>query len=361
MVSSALVLMEEIIRARYNAQRMEHLRGPGQRTATTGTTTAADAARSSATSCCRWCVTFAYVQVAEEEQNLWDEYVHLTCRTPTSTSRCAQATEASARSTPCSAICSRRKGPRRHESAPTPVAPAALPLKGATPAAGKAVPRRSLGALNHNAMKPRLLSLDAPLPLRSVPANTCPATSDWSFELIETYHRTIRATAERYRAGLPTRTSSRSSPPSRLMDAYASRRHAGELPPLVLRQGVHRHREELQARPHGPGLRDRHQQQPLHQLPDGGEHAGDAGPGHRARGLRPQQLLQGQLPVPDVDRCGVDHRLPGLCQELRGLLRRESTASMRSKSLSRFSCHALARTTASTATAAPAARAWRRN
>ena len=89
-------------------------------------------------------------------------------------------------------------------------------------------------------------------------------------------------------------------------------RHAGELPPLELRQGVHRQREELPARPDGPGLRDRHQLRPLHQLPDGGEHDGDAGAGDRPRRLRPQQLLQGQLPVPHVDRCVVDHRLPGL-------------------------------------------------
>ncbi len=98
--------------------------------------------------------------------------------------------------------------------------------------------------------------------------------------------------------------------------------HAGELPPLELRQGVHLDREELQARPHGAGVRDRHQLQPLHQLPDGGEHDGHAGPRDRARRLRPQQLLQGQLPVPHVDRCGVDHRLPRLRAELRGRLRR---------------------------------------
>jgi stage V sporulation protein R len=88
--------------------------------------------------------------------------------------------------------------------------------------------------------------------------------------------------------------------------------------------------------------------QPLHQLPDGGEHDGDAGAGDRARRLRPQQLLQGQLPVPHVDRRGVDHRLPGLRQELRRRARR-STAWTRS----RPSSTAATRwpTTASTATA----------
>ena len=48
----------------------------------------------------------------------------------------------------------------------------------------------------------------------------------------------------------------------------------------------------------------------------------DAGAGDRACRLRPQQLLQGQLPVPHVDRCVVDHRLPGLRQELRRRVRR---------------------------------------
>ena len=41
-----------------------------------------------------------------------------------------------------------------------------------------------------------------------------PAPSDWSFELIERYHEVIRQT-ESATAWTPTRTSSRSSPPSR--------------------------------------------------------------------------------------------------------------------------------------------------
>ena len=56
----------------------------------------------------------------------------------------------------------------------------------------------------------------------------------------------------------------------------------------TLRQGLHRDREELPPRPHGPGLRDRHQLQSLHRLPDGRKHHGDAGAGDRARRLRPQ-------------------------------------------------------------------------
>jgi hypothetical protein len=111
-------------------------------------------------------------------------------------------------------------------------------------------------------------------------------------------------------------------------------RHAGQLPALELRQGIHQHREKLPPWPDGPGLRNRHQLQPLHQLSDGGEHDGHAGAGDRARGLRPQQLLQGQLPLPDVDRRFVDHRLPRLRQELRPAAAKSATEWMPSNSCS---------------------------
>ena len=143
--------------------------------------------------------------------------------------------------------------------------------------------------------------LRGPVPLSKRPEQHLPGPSDWSFELVE---RTTRSSAHgpavRPRhLPEPARGDHRRADDGRLRQ----RGHAGELPPLELRQGVHLHREELPARPHGPGLRDRHQLQSLHRLPDGGEHDGDAGAGDRARGLRPQQFLQGQLPVPHVDRC----------------------------------------------------------
>lgn len=94
------------------------------------------------------------------------------------------------------------------------------------------------------------------------------------------------------------------------------RGHARGLPPLELWQGIHGDGAALPARPHGPGLRDRHQLQSLHQLSDGGEHHRHAGPGDRPCGVRPQQLLQEQLPVRHVDGCGQHHRLPGLCARL---------------------------------------------
>ena len=51
-------------------------------------------------------------------------------------------------------------------------------------------------------MKPRPPALEQPLPLAQRPGQPLPAPSDWSFELIEHYHRVIRATAERF--GLDT-------------------------------------------------------------------------------------------------------------------------------------------------------------
>jgi uncharacterized protein len=76
-VSSALVLMEEIIKARYNPSEW-NIYGAQ---ASDGDNWHHDSGR------CRELLAdkllplvryFAYVQVAEEEQNLWDEYMHLT-------------------------------------------------------------------------------------------------------------------------------------------------------------------------------------------------------------------------------------------------------------------------------------------
>jgi uncharacterized sporulation protein YeaH/YhbH (DUF444 family) len=76
-VSSALVLMEEIIKARYNPAEW-NIYGAQ---ASDGDNWHHDSGR------CRELLSdkilplvryFAYVQVAEEEQNLWDEYMHLT-------------------------------------------------------------------------------------------------------------------------------------------------------------------------------------------------------------------------------------------------------------------------------------------
>ena len=91
-VSSALVLMEEIIRARFN---------PGEwniygAQASDGDNWHHDSGRcrelldQQLLSLCRY---YAYVQVAEEEQNLWDEYAQLAERHPHFAMR--KATEAS--------------------------------------------------------------------------------------------------------------------------------------------------------------------------------------------------------------------------------------------------------------------------
>jgi uncharacterized protein len=111
-VSSALVLMEEIIRARYNPSEW-NIYGAQ---ASDGDNWHHDSGR------CRellaekilpLCRYYAYVQVAEEEQNLWEEYTQLLQTHRHFAMR--KAVEAG-RSTRCSATCSRRKGRRRHET-----------------------------------------------------------------------------------------------------------------------------------------------------------------------------------------------------------------------------------------------------
>jgi hypothetical protein len=277
-VSSALVLMEEIIRARYNPSEW-NIYGAQ---ASDGDNWHHDSGRCRellARRSCRWCATTP------------------TCRWPTKSRTCGRSTPSCWRPTPL-------RDAQGHRAPPD------LP----------GVPRPVQEGRGAGRMSARLSSLGRPPRCRRARRPSRCRPSDWSFELIEQLPRGDPRHGRALRPGhlpQPARDHHRRADDGRLRQ----RRHAGELPPLELRQGVHRHREELQARPHGPGLRDRHQLQPLHQLPDGGEHDGDAGAGHRARRLRPQQLLQGQLPVPHVDRCVVDHRLPGLRQELRRRLR----------------------------------------
>ena len=51
-------------------------------------------------------------------------------------------------------------------------------------------------------MKKKQKGLHEPLPAGARPAERLPGPSDWTFELIETYHRVIRETAARF--GLDT-------------------------------------------------------------------------------------------------------------------------------------------------------------
>ena len=66
-----------------------------------------------------------------------------------------------------------------------------------------------------------IAALEQPLPLQSRPGEPLPGPSDWSFELVETYHKTIRATAERF--GLDTYPNQLEViTAEQMMDAYAS-------------------------------------------------------------------------------------------------------------------------------------------
>ena len=70
-------------------------------------------------------------------------------------------------------------------------------------------------------MKVRPLSLDQPLPLAERPSEHLPGPSDWTFELVERYHRIIKATAERF--GLDTYPNQLEIiTAEQMMDAYAS-------------------------------------------------------------------------------------------------------------------------------------------
>jgi stage V sporulation protein R len=70
-------------------------------------------------------------------------------------------------------------------------------------------------------MKTKPLALEHPLPPPSRPSEHLPATSDWSFDLIENYHRVIRATAERF--GLDTYPNQLEIiTAEQMMDAYSS-------------------------------------------------------------------------------------------------------------------------------------------
>jgi stage V sporulation protein R len=69
--------------------------------------------------------------------------------------------------------------------------------------------------------KNQVLSLEHPLPAPARPSSHLPGPSDWTFELVETYHQTIRATAERF--GLDTYPNQLEIiTAEQMMDAYAS-------------------------------------------------------------------------------------------------------------------------------------------
>jgi stage V sporulation protein R len=70
-------------------------------------------------------------------------------------------------------------------------------------------------------MKPRPLALEQPLPLAERPGAPLPGPSDWSFELVERYHRIIADTAARF--GLDTYPNQLEIiTAEQMMDAYSS-------------------------------------------------------------------------------------------------------------------------------------------
>jgi stage V sporulation protein R len=70
-------------------------------------------------------------------------------------------------------------------------------------------------------MKSRPVALEQPLPAPARPSEHLPGPSDWSFELVESYHRIIKATADRF--GLDTYPNQLEIiTAEQMMDAYAS-------------------------------------------------------------------------------------------------------------------------------------------
>ena len=125
------------------------------------------------------------MQVAEEEQNLWEEYAQLRRGQPHFAMR--KVTEAVADLSVFRDLFKKegRRAARRmtHQSKPDGAhdAPAAMPLR----RCGRARP------------------------------SALPDPSDWTFELIEHYHERDPRHRAALRRSTPIRTSSRSSPPSR--------------------------------------------------------------------------------------------------------------------------------------------------
>ena len=67
----------------------------------------------------------------------------------------------------------------------------------------------------------RTAALEEPLPLAERPSEALPGPSDWSFDLVETYHKVIRDTAARF--GLDTYPNQLEIiTAEQMMDAYAS-------------------------------------------------------------------------------------------------------------------------------------------
>ncbi len=175
-VSSALVLMDEIIRARYPAQRVEHLRRPGERRRQLAPRQRPLPRAAGRQARCRCAATSP------------------TCRWPTKSRTCGRSTRRlRRRRNPHFAM--RKVGRRRRQIYP--VFRDLFKKEG-----GRLIGRRSTNAL----------------PRRNRRAGPSPCPSPQRLDLRADRASTtsvIRQTAERLRPRTPIRTSSRSSPPSR--------------------------------------------------------------------------------------------------------------------------------------------------
>ena len=292
---SALELMDRDHRASAIAERTGTSTARRPPTATPWRTTRRAARASCARSCCRWRAT--------TPTSSWRPRTRRASTCGPSTSalprrsaqlRDAPGVSARRRSTRCSATCSGRK-------------------------------RKRMSAVPEPLMRPTAVCRTAP---------------DWDFELLERYDAAIARHRRPTSASTPTRTRSRSSPPSRCWTP--TRRAACRSATRTGRYGKEFIRNEQTYRRGMQGLAYEiviNSNPCIAYLMEENTMAMQALViAHAAYGHN--SLLQGQLPVPAVDRRRRDHRLPGLRAQLRRWSARSATAPTAVEEVL-DSCHAL--------------------
>ena len=135
----------------------------------------------------------------------------------------------------------------------------------------------------------------------SIMSAPSPHGADWDFELLERYDGAIAEVAAEF--GLDTYPNQIEIITSeQMLDAYASSGLPIGYPHWSYGKEFIRNEQAYRRGMQGLAYEIVINSEPVHRVPDGGEHDDDAGARHRARVLRPQLVLQGQPSVPPVDR-----------------------------------------------------------
>jgi stage V sporulation protein R len=188
------------------------------------------------------------------------------------------------------------------------------------------------------AQPPPRFALEQPLPPPAAARGAAARSERLDFELIEQYHEAIRATAQRF--GLDTYPNQLEIiTAEQMMDAYAS---VGM--PVNYRHWSYGKEFIANEKNYKRGHMGLAYEIVINSDPCISYLMEENTTAMQALviahcGLRPQQLLQGQLPVQAVDRRVVDHRLPRLREELHRRVRRALGLLQVEELLD--SCHAL--------------------